>query len=69
MISAKEIETIRSIVRAGSDYDTIKRLLAETDWDIEADEVDLGFLRVFISDADDECYRLIIGYRDPDRPP
>lgn len=69
MISAKDIETIRSIVRAGSDYDTIKRLLGETPWDIAADEVDLGFLRVFIPDAGDECYRLIVGYRDPDRPP
>ena len=44
-------------------------MLSETQWEIEADEVDLGFLRVFIPDADDECYRLIIGYRDPDRPP
>jgi hypothetical protein len=69
MISAKDIETIRSIVRAGSDYDAIKRLLAETQWEFEADEVDLGFSRVFIPDAVDQCYRLIIGYRDPDRPP
>jgi hypothetical protein len=69
MISAKDIERIRSIARAGSDYDTIKRLLGETEWEIEADEVDLGFLRVFIPDAGGECYRLIIGYRDPDHPP
>jgi len=69
MISAKDTEMIRSIVRAGSDYDAIKRLLGQTQWEIEADEVDLGFLRVFIPDADDECYRLIIGYRDPDHPP
>src|SRR5712672_410554 len=69
MLSAKNIETIRSIARAGSDYDAIKRLLVETQWEIETEEVDLGFLRVFIPDADDECYRLIIGYRDPDHPP
>ncbi len=69
MVSAKDIETIRSIVRAGSDYDAIKRLLGVTQWEIEADEVDLGFLRVFIPDPVDQCYRLIIGYRDPDRPP
>lgn len=69
MISAKDTETIRSIVRAGSDYDAVKRLLGETQWEIEADEVDLGFLRVFIPDTDDKCYRLIIGYRDPDQPP
>jgi hypothetical protein len=58
MISAKDIETIRSIARAGSDYDTIKRSLGETPWEIEADEVELGFLRVFIPDANDKCYRL-----------
>src|SRR5215831_14449037 len=69
MISAKDIETIRSIVRAGADYDTIKRVLSQTQWEIEADEVDLGFLRVFISDAVDQSYRLIIGYRDPDHAP
>jgi hypothetical protein len=69
MLTAKDIETIRSIARARSDYDTVKRLLAETRWEIEADEVDLGFLRVFIPDADDEYYRLIVGYRDPDHPP
>lgn len=69
MLSAKDIETIRSIVRAGGDYDTLKWLLGETQWEIEADEVDLGFLRVFIPDEDDEYYRLIIGYRDPDQPP
>src|ERR1043166_2610178 len=67
MISAKDIETIRSIVRAGGDYDAIKRLLGETQW--EADETDLGFFRVFIPDAVDQCYRLIIGYRDPGHPP
>lgn len=69
MISAKDIDMLRSIARAGSDYDAIKRLLAETQWEIEEDEVDLGFLRIFIHDASGECYRLIIGYRDPDRPP
>ena len=69
MISTKNIETVRSIARAGSDYDTIKRLLGETQWEIEADQVDLGFLRVLIPDADDECYRFIIGYRDPDHAP
>jgi len=69
MISAKDIDTIRSIARAGDDYSTIKQLLAETQWEIEDDDVDLGFLRVFIPDAADGCYRLIIGYRDPDHPP
>lgn len=69
MISGKDIETLRSIARAGSDYDTIKRLLTETQWQIEEDEVDLGYLRIFIPDTSDECYRLIVCYRDPDRPP
>ena len=69
MISTKDIEMVRSIARAGGDYATIKRLLAETRWEIEEDEVDLGFLRVFIPNATDECYRLIIGYRDPEHPP
>jgi len=69
MISRKDIDTLRSIVRAGDDYSTIKRLLGETQWQIEQDDVDLGFLRIFIPDAADECYRLIIGYRDPDHPP
>ena len=65
MISGSDIETLRSIARAGGDYDVIKRLLGGTKWEVEADEVALGFLRVFIPDAADECYRLIIGYRDP----
>jgi hypothetical protein len=69
MVSAKDFETIRSIVRAGGDYDLIKRLLGATRWEIEADEVELGFLRLFIPDPEDEYYRLIIGYRDPNRPP
>jgi hypothetical protein len=69
MISAKGIDTLRSIARASEDYGTIKQLLAEMQWKIDADEVGLGFLRVFIPDTADECYRLIIGYRDPDRPP
>jgi len=69
MISAQDIEAIRSIARAGGDYDNIRRLLGQTQWEIEADEVDLGFLRIFIPDATDGCYRLIIGYRDPDHPP
>jgi hypothetical protein len=69
MISIEDIEMIRSIARAGDNYDAIKRLLAGTRWEIEEDEVDLGFLRIFIPDATDEFYRLIIGYRDPNHPP
>jgi len=69
MISARDITTLRSIARAGGDYATIKQLLSGTSWKIDEDEVDLGFLRIFIPDAADECYRLIIGYRDPDHPP
>jgi hypothetical protein len=69
MISAESFETLRSIARAGQDYAEIRRLLATTDWEIEADETNLGFLRVFIPDETDKYYRLIIGYRDPDRPP
>src|SRR5215467_11373549 len=69
MLSEKDIETIRSIAAAASHYDTIKRLLCGAQWEIEADEVGVGFLRVFIPDVDDECYRLIIGYRDPNHPP
>ena len=33
----------------------------------DEDEQDLGYLRIFIP-ACDSCYRLIICYRDPDRP-
>ena len=69
MISSSDIDMLRSIARAGGDYVAIKLLLAQTRWEIEADEVDLGFLRVFIPDVEDECYRLIIGYRDSDHPP
>ena len=69
MISGADIETLRSIARAHGDYETIKRLLGEKQWLVEADELALGFLRVFIPDAVDECYRLIIGYRDPKHPP
>jgi hypothetical protein len=69
MISAKDIGIVRSIARAGDDYGTIKRLLGGTDWEIEEDETDLGFLRIFIPDPIDKFYRLIIGYRDPDHPP
>lgn len=69
MLSAKDIEMIRSIAGAGGDYPAIKRLLGGTRWEIESDELELGFLRVLIPDADDNCYRLIIGYRDPDLPP
>jgi hypothetical protein len=69
MISTEDIDTLRSIARAGDDYGTIKRLLAERQWHIDEDDVDLGFLRVFIPDAADGRYRLILGYRDPDRPP
>ncbi len=69
MISAKDIETVRSIARAGNDYATIKRLLDGTEWEIDADDTDLGFLRIFIPNTTDKFYRLIIGYRDPEHPP
>jgi hypothetical protein len=69
MISGQDIDTLRSIARAGGDYGALKRLIAETQWEIEADEVGLGFLRIFIPDPSDECYRLIIGFRDPGHPP
>lgn len=69
MISAEDFNTLRSIAQAGQDYDAIKRLLEGAAWGVDEDDADLGFLRIFIPDATDECYRLIIGYRDPDRPP
>jgi hypothetical protein len=69
MISAEDFDTVRSIARAGQDYAAIRELLATTNWEIGADDTDLGFLRVFIPDETDKCYRLIIGYRDPERPP
>lgn len=68
MISAEEFDTVRSIARAGDDYATIKELIAGTRWKIDEDNTDLGFLRVFFH-MPDNCYRLIIGYRDPERPP
>ena len=69
MISANDIEILRAINQAKDNYELIKQLLARTQWEIEEDETDLGFLRVFIPDATNEFYRLIIGYRDPNRPP
>jgi hypothetical protein len=69
MISAEDFDTLRSIARAGEDYATIKQLLAATQWEVEEDNADLGFLRVFITYDSDKHYRLIIGYRDSDRPP
>jgi hypothetical protein len=44
-------------------------LLATAQWKIDEDNTDLGFLRVFITYDPDKHYRLIIGYRDPERPP
>jgi len=69
MISAKDIDTLRSIARVGDDYIEIKKLLAATGWEIREDDSRLGHLRVFIPDAADEVYRLIIVYYDPERPP
>ena len=54
MISAKDIDSLRAIAKAGSDYRALKRVLAETPWEIEKDEVDLGFVRIFIRDASGE---------------
>lgn len=68
MISAEDFDTLRSIARAGSDYAEIKRLLATTQWEIDEDDTELGFLRVFIP-FEKTHYRLIIGYRDPEHPP
>jgi hypothetical protein len=68
MISAEEFETLRSIARAGDDYAAIKELVAATGWKVDEDDTDLGFLRIFLHDSDN-YYRLIIGYRDPERPP
>lgn len=47
MLTSKDIEILRSIARAGSDYDAIKRSLAGTPWEIEENGVDLGFLHIF----------------------
>src|SRR5262245_17405853 len=69
MISAEGFETLRSIARAGQDYAAIKQLLEATQWEINDDNTDFGYLHVFIPDETDKCYRLIIGYDDPDRPP
>jgi hypothetical protein len=69
MLSGNEIDVLLSIARVGDNYDELKRLLATTGWEIDEDDTDLGFLRIFIPDPTDKCYRLIIGYRDPDRPP
>ena len=35
MLSAKDVETVRAIARAGSDYNSIKHLLGETQFDIQ----------------------------------
>lgn len=69
MISSKDIDTLRAITRAGEDYDQIKQELVAVAWKIIEEDVDLGYLRVAIPDAsNNECYRLIIGYRDNDHP-
>ena len=69
MITREDIDTLRSIARAGADYGTVKRSLSERSWQVDEDDVELGFVRVFIPGAADECYRLIIAYRDPAQPP
>ena len=69
MISAEDFNTLRSIAQAGQDCHAIKRLLEATEWRIDEDDTDLGFLRIFIPDVMDGFYRLIIGYRDPEPPP
>lgn len=70
MISSKYLDTLRSIARARDDYSTIKRLVAETDWKIDEDETDLGYLRILIpADLGGQYYTLIIGYNDPNRAP
>lgn len=70
MISSTDIDTLRSIARARGDYNEIKRELAAAAWEIITDDVALGFLRVGIPGAsENDYYRLIIGYRDKERPP
>ena len=70
MITGKETETLRSIMRAGGNYGTIKGLLAKTDWEISEDPFDPGYLRISIpADLPNQHFTLITCYRDPDRPP
>lgn len=68
MISAKDIDLLRSIAKAGSDYDAVKRLVNGMQWEINGDEVGVG-LTAYIRDASGERYRLIIGCQDPYHPP
>jgi hypothetical protein len=70
MISATDMSVLRSIARAGDDYEEIKRYVVTQSWKIVEDELDLGYMQVTIpSPTGSEEYRLIIGYRDPQRPP
>lgn len=70
MITDHDLAVLRSITRAGADYDQIKRELARTSWWITDEDLDSGYLRVAVSiDGEDEGYSLIIGYRDPEHPP
>src|SRR5215469_11967530 len=69
MLTGNDIDILLSIARVGDNYDELKRLLATTGWELAEDDTDLGFLRIFIPDATDKSYRLIIGYRDPHHPP
>lgn len=65
MISGKDIDILRAIPRSGYHYDSIKRLLSETDWRISEDEKDLGYLRIDIpAELSGEYYTLVICYRD-----
>src|SRR6266404_9042102 len=70
MISAKDIDVLRSIARAAGRYDEIKRQLAAVEWRILEDKVALGYLSALVPDSSNsQGYRLIIGYRDPEHPP
>jgi hypothetical protein len=69
MISLEDIGIVRSIAGAGDDYSRIKELVGATTWEIEADDTDLGFVRIFIPDAEDEFYRLITVIAAPSASP
>lgn len=70
MLSAKDIDTLRSIARAHGDYLKIKQVLGTVVWHITEDAPDLGYMRVDIpTDKVGEFYNLIVVCHDDERHP
>jgi hypothetical protein len=70
MISAEDFDTLRSIARARQDHAAIKELLGPTQWIIDEDNTEHGYIYVLVPDETVKVYQhLMLGYDNPDRPP